>query len=54
MFSPINIAIRIKMRIGEGSRTFTTNVTGPEGRPIKILNMFRNASRYAEAEARRL
>ena len=35
----------------EGSSTFTTIVTGPEGRPIKILNMFRNASRYAEAEA---
>lgn len=26
MFSPINIAIRIKMRLGEAS-TFTTNVT---------------------------
>ena len=33
------------------SSTFTTNVTILEGRPIKILNMLRNASRYAEAEA---
>ena len=50
MFSPISFAIRIKMRLREKS-SFTANVARPGGEPIKILNVFRNASRYVKLES---